>query len=50
MNLEPITLDGKTGTVAYLNDALELVEKDKATFAKVVFDDGTRTFYRVTRG
>jgi hypothetical protein len=45
---EPITIDGKTGMVVYINDLFVPVTKDKATMAKVLFDDGTRAFYKVS--
>ncbi len=45
---ETITIDGKQGTVVYLDKDFQPVPKEHATMAKVVFDDGTRTFYEVT--
>jgi len=45
MELEPIIIDGKSGQVAYLNDELEMVERDVATCARVVFDDKTSAFF-----
>lgn len=40
--LDPITIDGKAGTVAYLDHRGELTTVDKAVMAKVVFEDGSR--------
>jgi hypothetical protein len=49
MTPEPITIDGRAGTVVYLDDQWHPVKKAVATLAKVVFDDGGRVFYRVTQ-
>ena len=48
MSLQPITLDGRSGLVMYLNEEWEPVSPDDATLAKVLFDDGTRAFYTVS--
>jgi len=45
---EPIVIDGKKGTVVYLDANWNVVPPEKATQAKVVFDNGDRAFYRVT--
>jgi hypothetical protein len=42
--LEAITIDGETGTVAYFDNAFQMVPKERATLAKVVFDNGARVF------
>jgi hypothetical protein len=49
MTPEPITIDGHAGTVVYLDNDWHPVKKTEATLAKVVFEDGSRAFYRVTQ-
>jgi DNA topoisomerase-1 len=49
MSLQPITIDNQSGYVVYLNDAWESVSADRASLAKVLFDDGRSTFYRVSQ-
>jgi len=44
---EPITLDGRTGLVSYVNAAWIPVTPEQATLAVVVFDDGGRGYYTV---
>ena len=43
-----ITIDGRTGTVVYVDDAWKLVDEKLATLAAVVFDDGGRTYYKLS--
>ena len=45
--LEPVVIDGRPGMAAYLDETLHMVEKDQAVWVKVVFEDGSRVFYRV---
>lgn len=42
--LHRVTIDGKSGTIAYLDANGALTTPDKAVTAKVVFDDGSRVF------
>jgi hypothetical protein len=42
---EPITIDGRTGTVVYLDAQWHPVSAERATMAKVLFDDGTASFF-----
>jgi hypothetical protein len=45
--LQRIEVGGKPGTAAYLDENMALCDPDEAVWCKVVFDDGSRTFYRV---
>lgn len=47
-DLHRIAVGGKQGTAAYLDAQMEMCEPEVAVFVKVVFDDGSRTFYRVS--
>ncbi len=47
-DLAPVTIGGKSGTVAYFDREWQMVSPERATLAKVVFDDGTTGFYTVT--
>ena len=38
--IEKTEVDGRKATVAYINDDCEPCDKDEATLAKVIFDDG----------
>jgi hypothetical protein len=38
---EPITLEGKKGTIAYFDRTEQMTTADKAVKAKVVFEDGS---------
>lgn len=49
VSLQPITIDGRVGTIVYLNSDWKPVEADRATLAKVLFDDGGSTFYQVAQ-
>jgi hypothetical protein len=42
---EPITIDGKSGTVVYLDNEWHPVSPEQATMAKVLFNDGTASFF-----
>lgn len=42
---EPITLDGRTGTVVYLDAQWHPTTSEQATMARVLFDDGGTGFY-----
>jgi hypothetical protein len=44
---QPIMIDGRRGTVVFLDDNRNVVVPDHATHAKVVFDDGSRGFYQI---
>ena len=44
---QPIVIDGRSGTVLYLNDTWEPVEPEVATLARVLFEDGGSAFYIV---
>lgn len=46
---ESITIDGRQGSVIYLDDKFAVVDKSRATLAKVVFEDGSVGFYRISR-
>lgn len=39
--LQTVTIDGKTGTVAYFDAQMRMTTAAKAIAAKVVFDDGS---------
>lgn len=41
----PITIDGRTGTVVYLDAKWHPVPPEQATMARVLFDDGGTAFY-----
>ena len=47
---QPITLDGRTGTIVYMDAHWQPVTPEQATMAKVVFDDGSVAFYTATEG
>lgn len=42
---EPITIDGRKGTVVYLDAQWHPVTPEQATMARVLFDDGGTAFY-----
>lgn len=44
---EPITIDGRSGTVVYLDAKWHPVEPSSATMARVLFDDGGTGFFFV---
>ncbi len=44
---EPITIGGRKGTVSYFDDVLKLTPKDKATTAKVIYDNGDVAFFTI---
>ena len=41
----PITIEGKTGTVVYLDALWHPVPPERATMARVLFDDGSSAFF-----
>ena len=45
---QPITIDGRQGTVVYLDAEWHPVTPDQATMAKVLFEDGGSAFYQVS--
>jgi len=46
--LERITIGEQSGVVTYLDEKFAVAPKSEATLAKVVFDNGTRAFYKVS--
>ncbi len=48
MMIEQTVVDGKRGWVAWLKGRMQPCEKDEATFAKVVFDDGGTLWVALT--
>lgn len=46
MTPQPITINGLNGTVVYLNDRWQPVSPDEAILAKVLFEDGTISFFQ----
>ncbi len=44
---ELITIGGRKGTVSYFDDVLKLTPKDKATMAKVIYDNGDVAFFTI---
>ena len=46
--MKPITIDGRAGTVVYVDDAWKPVDEAQATLAAVVFDDGGRAYYNLS--
>lgn len=47
MTPEPITIDGRSGMVLYIDQDWHPVEPADAALARVLFDDGSTAFYRV---
>ena len=45
MTPEPVTIDGKHGSIVYLDARFNPVEADDAVLARVLFDDGSSSFY-----
>jgi len=45
---QPIEIDGRKGTIVYMDKEWNVVTHDKAAMAKVVFEDGSRAFFRVS--
>ena len=46
--MTPIKIDGRAGTVVYVDAAWKPVPEDRATLAVVVFDDGSRAYYNLS--
>jgi hypothetical protein len=44
---EPITINGKSGTVVYLDNKWHPVPPEQATMARVLFDNGSSAFFTV---
>jgi hypothetical protein len=44
---QPITLGGRKGEVSYFDDKLKLSDKETATIAKVIYDDGSVAFFNI---
>ncbi|MHB1330305.1 MAG: hypothetical protein ACYC2K_19065 [Gemmatimonadales bacterium] len=47
--IERDVIDGRPATVAYIDLEFNPVDKDKATFCKIIFDDGDVIFGSITR-
>jgi hypothetical protein len=45
---QPIVINGKRGTVVFMDADWNVVLPGNATMAKVIFDNGDRAFYVVT--
>ena len=48
--MTPVIIDDRRGEAVYLNDAWEPVAPNRATLAKVMFEDGSVAFYKVSQG
>jgi len=46
---QPITIDGRSGVVLYINASWKPVEPENATLARVLFADGSTAFYTVSK-
>lgn len=47
MTPQDIFMNGRHGTVVYLDSQWHLIDRDHAVIAKVYFDDGTIRIYHV---
>jgi hypothetical protein len=46
--IERVTIDGRKGSAAYVNQTFQPVDKADAAFIKVVFDDGGQLILNAT--
>jgi hypothetical protein len=45
---QPIEINGRKGTIVYMDKEWNVVTHDKAAMAKVVFEDGSRAFFHIS--